>query len=70
MLGLKIVTPEGRPLSLGQAVGRYFAMLLSGLVRGSGFMPAGWDERNPSLQDRLGETRVIRDRREALLPGF
>lgn len=63
VLGLKIVTPEGGPLSLGQAVGRYFAMLLSGLVLGIGFMMAGWDEQKRSLHDRLAETRVIRDRR-------
>lgn len=46
VLGLKIVAPEGRLFSGGQAVGRYFAMLLSGLVPGIGFMLAGWDERN------------------------
>jgi len=59
-LKLKVVTPEGNPITLGQAIGRYFAQILSGIILGIGFMMAGWDEEKRSLHDRLAETRVIR----------
>ncbi len=63
LFGLKIVTPEGGPISLGQAVGRYFSMFLSGIVMGIGFLMAAWDDEKRALHDRLAETRVIRERR-------
>ncbi len=61
-LGLKIVRPDGSPISLGQAIGRYFGYMLSGLILGVGFMMAGWDDEKRTLHDRLCDTRVIRTR--------
>lgn len=59
---LKVVTPEGNPIGVGQAIGRYFGQILSGLICGIGFMMAGWDDEKRALHDRLAETRVIRVR--------
>ena len=61
-LGLKVVNPDGTAISVGQAIGRYFAYLLSGLILGIGFMMAGWDDEKRALHDRLASTRVIRVR--------
>jgi len=61
-LGLKVVTPEGGPLSLAVSIGRYFAYMLSGIILGIGFMMAGWDDQKRALHDRLANTRVIRVR--------
>ena len=60
--GLKVVTPEGGGISVGQAIGRYFGSILSGLILCIGFMMAGWDEEKRSLHDRMAGTRVIRIR--------
>lgn len=58
---LKVVTPEGGSPTLGQAVGRYFAMLLSGLILGIGFLMAAWDREARTLHDALAGTRVVRE---------
>ncbi|HXJ39925.1 MAG TPA: RDD family protein [Bryobacteraceae bacterium] len=58
---LRVVTPTGGPITLSQAVGRYFAMLLSGIILGIGFLMAAWDPEARTLHDRLAETRVIRE---------
>jgi uncharacterized RDD family membrane protein YckC len=60
LLKLRVVTPQGALISAGQAVGRYFAQMLSGILLGIGFMMAGWDDQKRALHDRLAETRVIR----------
>jgi uncharacterized RDD family membrane protein YckC len=61
-LGLKVVTPDGNRISVGRAIGRYFALLLSSLTLGIGFMMAGWDSEKRALHDRIAGTRVIRTR--------
>lgn len=60
VLRLKVISVQGGPLSLGQAVGRYFGQILSGILLCIGFMMAGWDDQKRALHDRLVETRVIR----------
>lgn len=59
ILGLKIVRPDGSLLSVGQAVGRYFAYILDGFTLMIGFIIAGFDEQKRSLHDRICDTRVI-----------
>lgn len=60
VLGLKVVTPEGGLISLGQAVGRYFGQILGWITLGIGFIMAGVDDEKRALHDRLAGTRVIR----------
>ena len=57
--GLEVVTAEGRPLSYGLSVGRYFAKLLSVLTLFIGYIIAAFDEEKRSLHDRICNTRVV-----------
>jgi uncharacterized RDD family membrane protein YckC len=59
-LDLKVVRPDGGPLSLGRAVGRYFAKIVSGIILMIGYIMAGFDSQKRALHDLLCDTRVIR----------
>jgi len=61
-LGLRVVRPDGGPVSLGRAIGRYFAKLLSGIILLIGFIMAGFDREKRGLHDILLDTRVIKRR--------
>jgi uncharacterized RDD family membrane protein YckC len=58
---IKIVTPEGGPISYGRATGRYFGKMLSGIILGIGYFMAIWDDEKRALHDRICKTRVIND---------
>lgn len=58
-MGIKVVRPDGRPISYGTAVGRYFAFMLSGLVLYIGFIMAGFDDQKRALHDHICNTRVV-----------
>lgn len=62
VLGLQVVRPDGGPVSLGRAIGRYFAKLLSGIILLIGFIMAGFDREKRGLHDMLVDTRVIKKR--------
>ena len=59
-LQIKVVSMDGGPLSLGQAVGRYLATFLSLLILGVGFIMAGIRSDKRALHDLLAGTRVER----------
>ena len=59
-LQIKVVSMDGGPLSLGQAVGRYLATFLSALILGIGFIMAGIRPDKRALHDLLAGTRVER----------
>jgi uncharacterized RDD family membrane protein YckC len=61
-LGLKVVRPDGGPVSLGRAYGRYFGKILSGMILGIGYIIAGFDAQKRALHDLICDTRVIRTR--------
>ena len=61
-LGLQIIHVDGSRLTFTQAIGRYFARILSGIILYIGYMMAGWDEEKRALHDRLAGTRVIHTR--------
>ncbi len=58
-LGLQIIRVDGSRLSFGQAAGRYFARILSGIILYIGFIMAGFDPEKRSLHDRICNTLVI-----------
>ncbi len=62
VLGLRVVRPDGGPVSLGRAIGRYFAKLLSAIILLIGFIMAGFDREKRGLHDILVDTRVIKRR--------
>ncbi len=57
--GLKVVTPEGEPISYLKAFGRYFAKMLSYLICYIGCIMVGFDDEKRGLHDRICNTRVI-----------
>jgi len=67
-LKLKIVDAKtGNRLSLGQAIGRYFAYILSILPLGLGFLWIGIDRKKQGWHDKLAGTVVIRDTNPVLV---
>lgn len=63
LLGLRVVNAAtGDKLSLGRAIGRYFAYFVSALVFCLGFIWVAFDERNQGWHDKLAGTLVVRKR--------
>lgn len=58
-VGLKVLRPDGSRVSLGRAVGRYFAKVLSGLILGIGYLIIAFDSEKRGLHDMICDTRVI-----------
>lgn len=59
IVGVKVGDLNGNRISVGQAVGRYFAKILSFLIFCIGFMMVGWDDRKQGLHDKLANTYVF-----------
>ena len=60
--GLKVVAPDGTPISYGRAFGRAWAEILSGMICDIGYIIAAFDIEKRSLHDHIANTRVIRVR--------
>lgn len=58
-LGLKVVTPEGEPVTYMRAFGRAWGEQLSGLVCDLGYLIAAFDDEKRTLHDHLCKTRVV-----------
>ena len=58
---IKVVDPDGNPISYGRAFGRYFAKILSSFTCLIGFIMAFFDSENRALHDRICNTRVIKN---------
>jgi uncharacterized RDD family membrane protein YckC len=61
-LGLKVVSPEGAPISYGRSFGRAAAEILSGLICNIGYIIAAFDIQKRALHDHIASTRVIKTR--------
>jgi uncharacterized RDD family membrane protein YckC len=61
-LGLRVVRPDGGPISPMLALGRHFALWLSGFILMIGYIMAAFDPEKRALHDRICETRVIYSR--------
>ena len=59
ILGLKVVTAEGGPLTTGRAFGRYWAYILSAFTLCIGYIIAAFDSQKRALHDYICGTRVI-----------
>lgn len=60
--GLKVVRPDGEPITYLRAFGRYFAEMISSLILFVGYIMAAFDDEKRALHDRMCDTRVIRTR--------
>ena len=59
-VGLKVVDENGNRISFGRATGRYFALFLSSLILGIGYMMVGWTKKKQGLHDMIAGTLVIK----------
>jgi uncharacterized RDD family membrane protein YckC len=62
VIGVKVLRPDGSPVSLGRAYGRYFAKFISALTLLIGFIMAGFDSQKRALHDMICDTRVVKSR--------
>lgn len=59
---LKVVDAKtGEKLSVGQAIGRYFAYIPAAIPLGLGFIWIGFDKRKQGWHDKLAGTVVVRN---------
>ena len=61
-VGLKVINEDRSPVSLGRAIGRFFAELLSGMTCYIGYIMIAFDSEKRSLHDHICSTRVIKSR--------
>lgn len=61
-LGLKVVRPNGGPVDLPRAFGRYFAKMLSAMILFIGYIMVAFDAEKRGLHDMICDTRVVRVR--------
>ncbi len=57
--GLRIILPDGEPVSYGRACGRAFAEYLSSFTLLIGYLIAIFDEERKTLHDIICNTRVV-----------
>lgn len=57
-VGIKVGNAQGGQLSFGNAIGRYFAKIVSAIILYIGFMMVGWDKKKQGLHDKLASTYV------------
>jgi uncharacterized RDD family membrane protein YckC len=57
-VGIKVGNETGERISFGNAVGRYFAKIISGLLLCIGFMMVGWDDKKQGMHDKMAGTIV------------
>jgi uncharacterized RDD family membrane protein YckC len=58
-LGLIVTDASGGRISWGQATGRYFAKILSGLILLIGYIMVAFTEKKQGLHDLLAQTYVV-----------
>lgn len=56
---IKVVTPEGDPVSYSRALGRYFGELISAILLCIGYFMVAFDNEKRGLHDRICSTRVV-----------
>ncbi len=61
-LGLRVIRADGGPISPMLALGRHFALWVSGFILMIGYIMAAFDPEKRALHDRICETRVIYSR--------
>lgn len=59
-VGIKVTNLEGQRIGFGQATGRFFGKIISGLTLLIGYMMASFTERKQALHDMIAGTLVVR----------
>jgi uncharacterized RDD family membrane protein YckC len=61
VMSLKVITATGGRISVGRAIARYFAHILSALILCIGYIMAAFDSQKRALHDHICSTRVIHE---------
>ena len=61
LLKLKVTDMNGYPLTFGNATGRYFGKILSGMICFIGFIMVAFTEKKQGLHDMLAGTLIVKD---------
>jgi uncharacterized RDD family membrane protein YckC len=56
---IKVVQPDGSPITFGRAFLRYIGYFISSIILGIGYIMAFFDNEKRALHDRIAGTRVI-----------
>ena len=59
LAGIRVVSPDGSPITYGKAGLRWISEIVSGLTCYIGYLMPIFDEEGRSLHDRLANTRVV-----------
>lgn len=59
-VGIIVTDMDGNRITGGQAAGRYFGKIVSGLILLIGFMMAGFTDKKQALHDIMANTLVVR----------
>jgi len=59
-LGLKVTTIDGQRMSFGQATGRHFGKIISGIILFIGYFMMLWDEKKQTLHDKMAGALVVK----------
>lgn len=58
-VGIKVARSDGEPITFARGVGRYFALWISALPVGIGFLMAAFTQRKQALHDIICDTVVV-----------
>lgn len=62
-LGIKVTNEYGERISFGNATGRFFGKIVSGIILYIGFIMAAFTEKKQALHDIIAKTLVVRQQR-------
>jgi hypothetical protein len=75
VLGITVVGTDGRPLSIGKAVLRYFGYIISAIPFSFGFLWIAFDKKRQGWHDKIaasyaidGDTDIFSDRNIEFVP--
>ena len=64
IMGLKVVTLDGSPLTYGKGFLRYIGYFLSTITLNIGFLMIAWDKKKQGLHDKICKTTVVAKERK------
>jgi len=62
ILGLKVTNENFERIGFGQASGRFFGKILSGLIVGIGYIMIGFTKKRQGLHDQMAHTLVLKEK--------
>lgn len=60
IVGIKVTDLYGQRISMARATGRYFGMIISGLILGIGYLMVAFTEKKQALHDMMASCLVIK----------